>query len=39
VPQDEEDRLLAEYAMQVMALGKDVEQAVARYRQPAGAHK
>ena len=39
VPQDEEDRLLAQYAMQVMALGKDVEQAVARYRQAADAHK
>lgn len=38
VPQDDEDRLLAEYAMRVMALGKDVEQAVARYRQPAGIH-
>jgi len=40
LPQDEEDRLLAEYAQQVMALGKDVEQAVARYRHvqtPAGA--
>ena len=39
VPQDDEDRQLAEYAMQVMALGKDVEQTVARYRQAADAHK
>ena len=39
VPQDEEDRQLAEYAMRVMALGKDVEQTVARYRQAAGSPK
>lgn len=32
-PQGEEDRRLAEYALQVMALSKGVEQAVARYRQ------
>lgn len=38
VPQDDEDRQLAEYAMRVMALGKDVEQTVARYRQAAVAH-
>ena len=31
-PRSEEDRKLAEYAQQVMALGRDVEQAVARYR-------
>lgn len=37
-PQDEDDRQLAEYAMQVMALGKDVEQTVARYRHAADAH-
>ncbi|MBV2209878.1 MAG: acyl-CoA thioesterase [Thermomonas sp.] len=34
-PQNEEDRQLSEYALQVMALGKGVEQAVARYRQAA----
>ncbi len=34
-PRSEEDRKLAEYAQQVMALGRDVEQAVARYRQAA----
>ena len=39
LPQDAEDRQLAEYAMRVMALGKDVEQTVARYRQAADAHK
>ena len=33
IPRDEEDHRLAEYAMQVMALGKDVEQTVARYRE------
>ena len=38
LPQDAEDRQLAEYAMRVMALGKDVEQTVARYRQAAVAH-
>lgn len=31
-PQDDEDRRLSEYAMQVMALGKDIESTVARYR-------
>jgi acyl-CoA hydrolase len=35
VPRDEEDRRLAEYANQVMALSKGIEQAVARYRDPA----
>jgi len=39
VPQDDEDRQLAEYAMRVMALGKDVEQTVVRYRQAASAPK
>ncbi len=39
LPQDAEDRQLAEYAMRVIALGKDVEQTVARYRQAADAHK
>lgn len=32
-PQGEEDRRLAEYALQVMALSKDIEQTVARYRE------
>lgn len=32
-PRNDEDRRLTEYAMQVMALGKGVEQTVARYRQ------
>ncbi len=31
-PRDDEDRRLAEYAMQVMALSKGIEQTVARYR-------
>jgi acyl-CoA hydrolase len=31
-PADEEDRRLAEYALSVMALSKDIEQAVARLR-------
>lgn len=34
-PQDDEDRRLAEYAQQVMALSKGIEETVARYR-PAG---
>lgn len=33
-PQTDEDRRLAEYAMRIMDLGKDIEQAVARYRPP-----
>ena len=33
IPRDEEDHRLAEYAMQVMALSKDIEQTVARYRE------
>lgn len=36
-PQTDEDRRLADYAQQVMALGKDVERTVARYRKPGGA--
>ncbi len=32
--QTEEDRRLSEYAMKIMALGRDVEQAAADYRQP-----
>jgi len=32
-PQDDEDRRLAEYAQQVMALSKGIEQTVARYRE------
>ncbi len=32
-PQTDEDRRLAEYATQVMALSKGIEQAVARYRE------
>lgn len=36
LPQTDEDLRLAEYARQIMALGKDVEQTVARYRQPDG---
>ncbi|WP_297829320.1 acyl-CoA thioesterase [Thermomonas sp.] len=36
MPRTDEDRWLAEYAQQIMALGKDVEQTVARYRQPDG---
>ena len=32
-PDSEEDHRLAEYAMQVMALSKDIEQTVARYRE------
>lgn len=35
-PQDDEDRRLAEYATQVMALSKGIEDTVARYRNPAG---
>jgi len=31
-PQNDEDRRLAEYATQVMALSKDIEETVARYR-------
>jgi acyl-CoA hydrolase len=31
-PADDEDRRLADYALKVMALGKDIEQAVARLR-------
>ena len=40
-PQDDEDRRLAEYATQVMALSKGIEDTVARYRPadaPAGGH-
>ncbi len=32
-PRDDEDKRLAEYAMQVMALSKGIEQTVARYRE------
>ena len=32
-PRDDEDRRLAEYAQQVMALSKGIEQTVARYRE------
>ena len=32
-PEDPDDQRLAEYAMQVMALSKDIEQAVASLRQ------
>ena len=32
-PDSDEDHRLAEYAMQVMALSKDIEQTVARYRE------
>jgi len=32
-PVSDEDKRLAEYALQVMALSKDIEQAVARYRE------
>ena len=35
-PQDDEDRRLSEYAMQVMALSKDIESTVARYRDALG---
>jgi hypothetical protein len=31
-PSDDEDRQLSEYATQVMALSKGIEEAVARYR-------
>ena len=31
-PRDDEDRRLSEYAMKVMALSKDIESTVARYR-------
>lgn len=34
VPASEEDRRLSEYATKVMQLSKDIEQAVARYRDP-----
>lgn len=34
-PLGEEDRRLSEYALKVMALSKDIEQTVARYREPA----
>jgi acyl-CoA hydrolase len=33
-PHDDEDRRLSEYATQVMALSKGIEQTVARYREP-----
>ena len=33
-PQDDEDRRLSEYAMQVMALSKDIEATVAQFRRP-----
>ena len=33
VPKDEEDHRLADYAMQVMALSKDIEKTIARYRE------
>ena len=36
IPRDEEDHRLAEYAMQVMALSKDIESTVARYRDALG---
>ena len=32
-PDSDEDRRLADYALQVMALSKDIEQTVARYRE------
>ncbi|MGI8561932.1 MAG: acyl-CoA thioesterase [Luteimonas sp.] len=35
-PQDDEDRRMAEYATEVMALSKGIEQTVARYRDAAG---
>ncbi|HZW17752.1 acyl-CoA thioesterase [Luteimonas lutimaris] len=35
VPQSDDDRRLSEYATQVMALSKGIEQTVARYRDPA----
>ena len=35
-PIDDEDHRLAEYAQQVMALSKGIEQTVARYREPLG---
>ncbi|MFN7137583.1 MAG: acyl-CoA thioesterase [Thermomonas sp.] len=35
-PVSEDDRLLAEYAQQVMALARNAEQAIARYRPDAG---
>ena len=38
-PQDDEDRRLAEYALKVMALSKDIEQTVARYREADAAPK
>ena len=34
VPQSDDDRRLSEYATQVMALSKGIEQTVARYRAP-----
>lgn len=36
-PDNADDRRLAEYALQVMALSKDIEDAVMRFRQPDGA--
>jgi acyl-CoA hydrolase len=36
-PRDDEDRRLADYATQVMALSKGIEETVARYRPMAGA--
>lgn len=36
-PQDDEDRRLSEYATRVMALSKDIEDTIARYRAPAAA--
>ena len=38
-PQDDEDRRLAVYALKVMALSKDIEQTVARYREADAAPK
>ncbi len=37
VPQDDEDRRLAEYATKVMALSKGIEETVARYREAGAA--
>ena len=34
-PKDEEDRRLADYALQVMKLSKGIEETVARYREAA----
>jgi hypothetical protein len=33
MPATDEDRRLADYATQVMALGKGIEQTIARYRE------